>query len=89
MVKPALAASRSIRIIDFLSVHLGQPFSLTELARALGANFASTLQVLTALDEAGFVDRHPVHKTYTLGAALVAVGDAALAAASGAESCPL
>jgi DNA-binding IclR family transcriptional regulator len=78
LVKPALAASRAVRVIDFLAVHPGQPFTLTEMARALGINAASTLAVLAALTEAGYVVRHPVHKTYVLGAALVAVGHAAL-----------
>ena len=74
----ALAASRAAQVIDYLSVHPGQPLSLTEISRALGINAASTLSVLAALADAGYVIRHPTHKTYTLGAALVAVGHAAL-----------
>jgi DNA-binding IclR family transcriptional regulator len=74
----ALAASRAAQVIDYLSVHPGQPFSLTEISRALGINGASTLSVLAALADSGYVVRHPTHKTYTLGAALVAVGHAAL-----------
>src|ERR1700722_18775611 len=61
-----------------MSVHPGQPDSVTEISRALKINAASTLSVLAALTEAGYVVRHPAHKTYTLGAALVAVGHAAL-----------
>lgn len=78
MVKMALAASRAAHVIDYLSVHPGQPLSLTEISRALGVNAASTLSVLAALADSGYVVRHPTHKTYTLGAALVAVGHAAL-----------
>jgi DNA-binding IclR family transcriptional regulator len=78
VVKMALAASRAVQVIDYLSVHPGQPLSLTEISRALGINAASTLSVLAALAESGYVVRHPTHKTYTLGAALVAVGHAAL-----------
>jgi DNA-binding IclR family transcriptional regulator len=74
----ALAASRAAQVIDYLSVHPGQPLSLTEIARALGINAASTLAVLAALADSGYVIRHPTHKTYTLGPALVAVGHAAL-----------
>lgn len=44
----------------------------------MGINAASTLSVLAALADSGYVIRHPTHKTYTLGAALVAVGHAAL-----------
>jgi len=75
----ALAASRAAQVIDYLSIHPGQPMSLTEIARALHINAASTLAVLAALADTGYVMRHPKHKTYTLGAALVAVGHAALA----------
>jgi DNA-binding IclR family transcriptional regulator len=78
VVKVSLAASRAIQVVDFMSVHPGQPYSLTEISRALKINAASTLSVLAALAEAGYVVRHPAHKTYTLGAALVAVGHAAL-----------
>ena len=74
----ALAASRAAHVIDYLSVHPGQPLSLTEISRAVGVNAASTLSVLAALADSGYVVRHPTHKTYTLGAALVAVGHAAL-----------
>jgi DNA-binding IclR family transcriptional regulator len=79
MVKPALASTRAARVLDFLSNHPGQAHSLTEIARALRVNAPSTLSVLTALDELGYVLRHPIHKTYVLGPALVAVGHAALA----------
>lgn len=78
MVKMALSATRALEVIDYLSVHPGQAFSLTELCRALDINPASTLAVLASLTGSGYVNRHPVHKTYTLGAALVAVGHAAL-----------
>jgi DNA-binding IclR family transcriptional regulator len=78
VVRMALAASRAAQVIDYLSVHPGQPLSLTEISRALGINAASTLSVLAALADSGYVIRHPAHKTYTLGAALVAVGHAAL-----------
>jgi len=74
----ALAASRAAHVIDYLSVHPGQSLSLTEISRALGINPASTLSILAALTDSGYVVRHPRHKTYTLGAALVAVGHAAL-----------
>jgi DNA-binding IclR family transcriptional regulator len=78
VVRMALAASRAAQVIDYLSVHPGQPLSLTEISRALAINAASTLSVLAALADSGYVIRHPTHKTYTLGAALVAVGHAAL-----------
>jgi DNA-binding IclR family transcriptional regulator len=78
VVKAALAASRAIQVVDYMSVHAGRPLSMTEISRALKINPASTLAVLTALTESGYVVRHLSHKTYTLGPALVAVGHAAL-----------
>lgn len=78
MVKPALAASRAVRVLDYLSLHPGQPRSLTEIANALEVSAASMLAVLGALTDAGYLVRHPAHKTYVIGPALVAVGHAAM-----------
>ena len=77
-LKPALSAARGARVLDFLSSHPAQVFSLAEIARALGVNAPSMLSVLLALTEAGYVVRAPAHKTYSLGPALVALGHAAL-----------
>ena len=78
VVKPALAASRALRVIDFMSVHPGRAMSMTEISHALKINPASTLAVMASLTELGYVVRHPAHKTYTLGAALVVVGHSAM-----------
>lgn len=78
MTQPALAAARAVDVLDFLAAHPLDAFSLSEISRALGVNLASELSVLRALVDAGYVHRHPRHKTYTLGPALVAVGRAAL-----------
>jgi DNA-binding IclR family transcriptional regulator len=61
-----------------MSVHPGQAMSMTEISHALKINPASTLAVMASLAEVGYVVRHPAHKTYTLGAALVVVGHSAL-----------
>ncbi len=79
MVRPALSASRSIEILNFLAAHPGRSFTLSELSKSLDINMASTLSVLQALVDAGYLIRHPRHKTYSLGPALVAVGHSALA----------
>lgn len=79
MTRPALAAARAVDVLDFLAAHPLDAFSLSEIARALDVSMASELAVLRALAEAGYVHRHPRHKTYSLGPALVAVGRAALA----------
>ena len=79
MVRPAPATVRTVALLDFFAAHAGQPFTLSELARSLDVNMASLLAILTALTDAGYVVRHPRHKTYALGPALVGVGQAALA----------
>ncbi|MEZ5743204.1 MAG: helix-turn-helix domain-containing protein [Sphingomonadaceae bacterium] len=69
---------RPLKVITFLAAHPTEAFSLAEIARFLNLSKGSAHRVMTALTEAGFVARHPRRKTYTLGMALVAVGQAAL-----------
>ncbi|MET7298369.1 helix-turn-helix domain-containing protein [Embleya sp. NPDC005575] len=78
MVRPALAAGRAVEILNFFAAHPGSAYTLSELHAALGINLASALSVLQALEDAGYLVRHPRRKTYELGPALVALGDAAL-----------
>ena len=69
---------RPLRVITFLAAHATEAFTLAELARLLTLSKGSAHRVMTALTDAGFVARHPRHKTYTLGMGLVAIGEAAL-----------
>jgi DNA-binding IclR family transcriptional regulator len=78
VTRPAPAAVRTTEILDYLASNPGERFTLSQIAKGLDINMASTLAILTALANAGYVHRHPVHKTYALGAALVAIGSAAL-----------
>lgn len=78
MARPALAASRAMDILNFLAASPTEAFSLSELVQHLGLNFASCHAVLSAMTKEGFLERHPKHKTYSLGPALVAIGHAAL-----------
>jgi DNA-binding IclR family transcriptional regulator len=75
--RAALAASRSLSVLAFLGAHPAQPYTLTQLARELGVNASSMHGILGVMAQAGFVRRHPVHKTYSLGPMAVAVGQAA------------
>lgn len=75
--RPAPAVVRATRLLDFFARHPGQTFTLTQLAGVLECGLPSALAVLDALGAAGYVVRHPVHKTYSLGPALVPVGEAA------------
>jgi DNA-binding IclR family transcriptional regulator len=77
MARPALSGSRTIEILNFLTAHAGQPFTLTELAKRLDINLASAHAVLAAMTDAGYLVRHPVHKTYELGPLLIPIGRAA------------
>lgn len=70
--------SRVIGVINFLAAHPTEAFTLSEIARSVGLSKGSAHRVLTTLSDARFLARHPKHKTYSLGLALVAVGQAAL-----------
>lgn len=81
MARPALSAARGIEIIDLFAA--GPParsMTLSEVARATGVNVASCHAVLTVLVERGYLRRDLQAKAYSLGPALFASGQAALAA---------
>ena len=78
MARPAPAANRAVEILNFLAAHPTESFTLSELAKHLDINGASMHAVLAVLTEAGYVVRHGVHRTYSLGPAVVALGAAAL-----------
>ncbi|ABW15578.1 transcriptional regulator, IclR family [Parafrankia sp. EAN1pec] len=87
MPRPAPGAERTVALITFLSQHPGRPFGLSELARRLEMNKATAHAMLATLSDAGWLLRDPEDKTYRLGPALVAVGDAA--AGSGRQALEL
>lgn len=70
--------TRVIEVINFLAAHPTEAFTLSELAEQLSLSHGSAHRVLNALTEARYLSRHPKHKTYSLGLALVAIGQAAL-----------
>jgi DNA-binding IclR family transcriptional regulator len=78
MPRPALSASRSVDVIDFLAAFPGRSFTLSEIARAAKINIASCHAVLSTLVERGYLARRADQRAYCLGPALVAVGEAAL-----------
>jgi DNA-binding IclR family transcriptional regulator len=77
--RPAPAADRTVAILNFLAAHPDRTFALSELARRLAMNKATAHALVSALTRAGYLLRHPADKTYALGPALVAVGNAAAA----------
>ena len=77
MARPAPAVDRTVALLEFLAAHPNEAFSLSELARRIDINKATGHAMVTALTEAGYLLRHPVDKTYSLGPALIAIGTAA------------
>ena len=77
--RAALAASRSLSVLAFLAAHPAEPYTLSQLARELDVNASSMHGILGVMTQTGFVRRHPVHKTYSLGPMAVAAGQAAQA----------
>jgi DNA-binding IclR family transcriptional regulator len=77
VTRPALSASRSIDVIDFLSAFPRRGFTLSEIARAAKINTSSCHAVLSALTDRGYLTRSS-NQRYFLGPSLVAVGQAAL-----------
>jgi DNA-binding IclR family transcriptional regulator len=68
---------RVIAIIDHLIRSPSQPFTLSELARAVGVSKTTCLAIVTELVGNGYLLRHPSRRTYTLGPSLIAAGQAA------------
>jgi DNA-binding IclR family transcriptional regulator len=64
--------------LNLLAANPTQAFTLSELVQQLDLNIASCHALLNVLTKQGFLQRHPKHKTYSLGPALVAIGHAAL-----------
>lgn len=78
MSRRALSATRAADLLNFLAAHPDEALSYSELSDRLGINHASTHNLLMALTECGYLSRDPKRRTFSLGAALVAIGDAAL-----------
>jgi DNA-binding IclR family transcriptional regulator len=74
----ALSATRAADLLNFLAAHPDERLTYSQLSARLGINQASTHNLLMALTECGFLRRDPNSRTFSLGAALVAIGDAAL-----------
>lgn len=77
MARPAPSATRTVALLDFLAAHPDERFGLSDLARRLGMSKATAHALAAALTDAGYLLRHPADKTYSLGSALVAIGNAA------------
>lgn len=78
MSRRALSATRAAELLNFLAAHPDEAFSYSQLSQRLAINLASTHNLLIALTECGYLTRSPRDRSFSLGPALVALGDAAL-----------
>ena len=70
----------------YLLGHDDEGLTASDIARRVGANRASCVHMLAALEAAGFVARGAVDRRYRLGPALVGLGAAAARAFPGLET---
>jgi DNA-binding IclR family transcriptional regulator len=68
---------RVIAVLNLLAARPGQAQTLSDIARDLSLNKATLHALLWALTETGYLFRDPLTKSYTLGPALIALGNAA------------
>lgn len=78
MPEPSNPTSRVVDVLNFLAAHPTEAFSLAELARHLGLSNGSAHRILTTLSSAHFLSRDAKRRTYSLGRAMVAIGQAAV-----------
>jgi DNA-binding IclR family transcriptional regulator len=75
MARPALSASRTMDILDLFTAFPTRAFTMSEIMRTANINVASCHAILNALSSRGYLVRRG--KSYVLGNALIAVGQAA------------
>lgn len=85
MADPSNSTRRVLDVINFLAAHPAENFSLAEVARQVGLSKGSAHRLLTTMSEADFLARDEKNKSYSLGMAAVAVGQAALEKYRGLE----
>jgi DNA-binding IclR family transcriptional regulator len=68
---------RATTVLHLLAEDPSSAWSLAEVARRAELSYASAHSVVSALEERGFVRRHPRTRAYTLGPGLIALGAAA------------
>ena len=79
MARRAPAVERAIAVLNHLAAHPDDKLTLSELARDLSLNKATLHAILNGLADAGYLVRDPARKSYGLGPALVALGNASAA----------
>ena len=79
MARRSPAVDRSVAVLNHLAASPRRRFTLSELARDLALNKATAHALLATLVDVGYLVRHEDDKSYALGPALIALGNAALA----------
>lgn len=80
MTRASPQTDRIVMVMDLLMAEPGRGRTLADMARHLGVAKATCYPMVVALTRAGWLVRHPRHKTYQLGPALVPLGRAAASA---------
>jgi DNA-binding IclR family transcriptional regulator len=78
MARRALSATRAADLLNFLAAHPEERLTYSQLSKRLDINLSSMHTLLVALTECGYLAYRETDRAYTLGSALVAIGDAAL-----------
>lgn len=77
--------SRVMDVLNFLAAHPTETFTLAEIARHVGLSNGSAHRVLTTMARSQFLSRDEKRRTYSLGVAMVAIGQAAIERHHGVE----
>ena len=77
--------SRVMDVLKFLAAHPTDAFTLAEIAKHVGLSNGSAHRLLTTMASGQFLSRNEKHRTYSLGIALVAIGQAAIERHRGIE----
>lgn len=78
MARRSPAVERTVSVLNHLAAHPRDRFTLSELARDLDLNKATAHALLSTLTEVGYLVRDEDDKSYALGPAVIAVGQASL-----------
>jgi DNA-binding IclR family transcriptional regulator len=71
------SAARTLQLLEVLAADTSKRFSLTELRRILGFSQGTISALLATLEAAGYVHRDPADRLYSLGPAILPIGEAA------------
>ena len=85
MPRPSPQTDRVVAVLNLLG-HETDGLTGADIARRVGANRASSVHMLAALEGAGFVTRGALDRRYRLGPALVELGSAAARSYPGLEA---